>query len=103
MTLTATAALRFFVADRGPSSVETRDDAVPDRRATALQLLAVIGFVHVAALAYDGAMNATVPFADPTEAYPTYFGGPPDPLHGELDAPVKIESSRDPNPRGEAR
>jgi hypothetical protein len=75
MTLTATAALRFFVDDRGRSFVERGAERVDGatRRTLALRLLAVIGFVHVAALAYDAAMNATVPFTDPTEAYPTYL------------------------------
>jgi hypothetical protein len=74
MTLTATAALRFFAADRdgGPDRA-----AAPSRRAAAVRLLAVVGFVHVAALAYDGAMNATVPFAGPTEPYPTYLDPTP--------------------------
>lgn len=76
MTLTATAALRFFVDEQSRSVVERgAESATRSGRATALRLLAVIGFVHVAALAYDATMNATVPFAGPTEAYPTYFRG----------------------------
>jgi hypothetical protein len=75
MTLTATAALRFLLDDHGRSFVErgVEGTGATGRWTTALRLLAVIGFVHVAALAYDAAMNATVPFADPAEAYPTYL------------------------------
>jgi hypothetical protein len=76
--LTATGALRFFVDHDGRTVVERGVERVRARGAarTGLRLLAVIGFVHATAFAYDLAINETMPWAGHTDPYPTYLAPP---------------------------